>query len=187
MRLLAILACRAVAQAYAVQGATWWDKDWTDEHDKESLAKLRTRDGVKELSDGLLYKVLEKGNGTKHPLRGTKCLIHWEGLKMSLFMENNETAYESTYTSYTKLGKAIPGKPMEVKPNLAPWHFKPLKAFEMILPLMVVGEKIEVYSPSELAYGADGKSPRIPPHAAIVFRIGLLRIGAGKKDRHHEL
>ena len=44
------------------------------------------------------------------------------------------------------------------------------------LQLMHVGEKIKLYIPSELAYGAQSPSPAIPANSVLVFDLELLGI-----------
>jgi FKBP-type peptidyl-prolyl cis-trans isomerase FklB len=41
---------------------------------------------------------------------------------------------------------------------------------------MHVGEKIKLYIPSELAYGAQSPSPMIPANSVLVFDLELLGI-----------
>ncbi len=44
------------------------------------------------------------------------------------------------------------------------------------LQLMHVGEKVKLYIPSELAYGAQSPSPAIPANSVLVFDLELLGI-----------
>lgn len=44
------------------------------------------------------------------------------------------------------------------------------------LQLMHVGEKYELYIPSDLAYGAQSPSPAIPANSVLVFDLELLAI-----------
>jgi len=41
---------------------------------------------------------------------------------------------------------------------------------------MHVGEKVKLYIPSELAYGAQSPSPEIPANSVLVFDLELLSI-----------
>jgi FKBP-type peptidyl-prolyl cis-trans isomerase FklB len=51
---------------------------------------------------------------------------------------------------------------------------------------MHVGEKVKLYIPSELAYGAQSPSPTIPANSVLVFDLELLGIkdpaAAGAND-----
>jgi len=41
---------------------------------------------------------------------------------------------------------------------------------------MKVGDKWQLFIPSDLAYGEDGFDSAIPPHATLVFELELLGI-----------
>jgi FKBP-type peptidyl-prolyl cis-trans isomerase len=45
------------------------------------------------------------------------------------------------------------------------------------LKLMHVGDHIIVYIPTNLAYGAQGSSPSVPPNSVIIFDLTLVSIG----------
>merc|ERR1712050_467851 len=44
------------------------------------------------------------------------------------------------------------------------------------MQLMVEGDKWEMYIPMELAYGPNGKPPKIPPAACLVFIMEIVKI-----------
>ena len=44
------------------------------------------------------------------------------------------------------------------------------------IPLLKVGGKAELVCPPEIAYGANGMPPRIPPNATLRFQVELLGI-----------
>jgi len=50
------------------------------------------------------------------------------------------------------------------------------------MQLMVEGDKVELYIPSELAYGESGSPPKIPGGSALVFRMEIIKIKGGKVD-----
>ena len=47
---------------------------------------------------------------------------------------------------------------------------------------MPAGSRWKLYVPAELAYGARGAGPKIPPNATLVFEVELLSIGAPPTD-----
>ena len=51
------------------------------------------------------------------------------------------------------------------------------------MQLMVEGDKWELYIPSDMAYGDQGRPPRIPGGACLIFTIEILKIKGGKKPK----
>ena len=50
-----------------------------------------------------------------------------------------------------------------------------VKAWQLAIPEMGVGDTIELYAPADLAYGPVGKGP-IPGNATLVFKVELIGI-----------
>jgi FKBP-type peptidyl-prolyl cis-trans isomerase len=121
----------------------------------EWLAANAQKPGVKSMPDGLQYKVLVPGKGPKVKA-GDRVSAHYRGTLMdgTQFDSSYETGRPFT-TSTT--GGVIPG-----------W----LEA----LTNMNVGDKWELYIPSQLAYGEQGRPPKIPPASPLVFELEVLSI-----------
>lgn len=126
----------------------------TSPEDNLFLKSKAGEKGVKRLKSGLLYKVLTKGKGTISPTGDTICEVHYEGRLVS------GTVFDSSYDK---------GEPLTVKP------IQVIKGWKEALKLMVEGDEWELYVPSELGYGEKG-SGEIPPDAALIFRVELLRV-----------
>lgn len=122
---------------------------------EEWLAANAKKPGVKTMADGLQYKVLVPGKGPKIKA-GDRVSAHYRGTLMdgTQFDSSYETGRPFT-TSTT--GGVIPG-----------W----LEA----LTNMNVGDKWELYIPSQLAYGEQGRPPKIPPASPLVFELEALSI-----------
>ena len=50
-----------------------------------------------------------------------------------------------------------------------------VKAWQLAIPQMGVGDTIELYAPADLAYGPVGKGP-IPGNATLIFKVELIGI-----------
>jgi FKBP-type peptidyl-prolyl cis-trans isomerase FkpA len=51
-----------------------------------------------------------------------------------------------------------------------------IPCWRQAIPLLKVGGKAELVCPPEIAYGANGMPPRIPPNATLRFQVELLAI-----------
>merc|ERR1712238_452464 len=111
--------------------------------------------GVITLASGLQYKSLNKGDGKVHPTVNSPCSCHYEG-KLT-----DGTVFDSSYAR---------GSPTTFAPNQV------IKGWTEAMGLMVVGDKWEMYIPSELGYGDRGSPPKIPGGAVLVFVMEILEI-----------
>ncbi|KAH8091239.1 FK506 binding protein [Aureococcus anophagefferens] len=119
------------------------------------LEANRAKPGVVSLPTGLQYKVLVEGAGLKHPTVDSPCECHYAGMLL------DGTTFDSSYKR---------GKPSTFAPNQV------IKGWTQAMQLMVVGDKWEMYIPYELAYGANGKPPKIPAKAMLIFVMEIVRI-----------
>jgi FKBP-type peptidyl-prolyl cis-trans isomerase len=120
------------------------------------LAANKDKPGITTLPNGLQYKVLKSGTG-KTPKVGEKVVVNYRGT----LIDGRE--FDSSYQrqqpfEFTLGGQVITG-----------WN--------EIIQKMKVGDKWEVYIPTELAYGA---TPRqggiIRPNDPLIFEIELLQV-----------
>lgn len=117
------------------------------------LARNGTAEGVVTTASGLQYKVLKEGNGPT-PKATDTVVCHYQGTFL------NGDVFDSSYEA---------GQPASfpVQGVIAGWT--------EALQLMKVGSKYQLFVPSQLAYGAQGR-PGIPPNATLVFEVELLQI-----------
>ncbi len=137
-------------------------KKLADKNKKRSddfLKQNRRKKGIKELSSGIQYRVIEDGKG-KHPTLDSEVTIHYRG---SLIGTDNPDNYQEFDSSFVK------GEPKSFKVKDV------LKGWQEILPLMRPGAKWQVFIPPELAYGVRGQGP-IGPNEVLVFDINLLDV-----------
>jgi FKBP-type peptidyl-prolyl cis-trans isomerase FklB len=137
-----------------------------DKNGKEASLKFleenKKKDGIITLASGLQYKVLREGRGMDHPLVGTPCLCHYAGKLL------DGTEFDSSYKR---------GEPTQFAPNQV------IKGWTEAMQLMVEGDKWEMYIPMEMAYGPSGKPPKIPPAAALIFIMEIVKIKGTTKPK----
>lgn len=121
---------------------------------EDFLKENAKRPGVHTTKSGLQYEILKEGTGRK-PGRTDRVQCHYEGTLI------DGTLFDS---SVRRGEPAVFG----VTQVIAGW----VEALQM----MPEGSKWKLYIPSDLAYGAHGAGELIPPHAALVFEIELLKV-----------
>ena len=118
------------------------------------LEKNLKNDGVKELTGGMQYKVLESGDGGS-PTPSDTVRVHYTGTL------TNGDVFDSSVKR---------GEPAEFVVGGV------IKGWQMALQKMKVGDKWMLYIPSELAYGDRGSPGAIGPNEVLVFEVELLDI-----------
>ncbi len=119
------------------------------------LAKKKTEKDVIATPSGLEYKVIKSGTGTVSPKADDTVVVHYVGKLIDGKEFDSSIARKQPATF--KANQVIPG-------------------WTEMLQLMKVGDKVEVYIPSKLAYGENGAGPVIGPNAVLVFEIELIDI-----------
>ena len=127
---------------------------------------------AKELPSGLKILTLKEGAGEK-PRIGEKVLVSYAGYLTngSLFDSNYEAIARkfSVYDERRKLGKGYEPVPMEYSPEA-----RLIPGFKEALMTMKIGDKVRVFIPSHLGYGAQGGGRGvIPPNADLVFDLEI--------------
>jgi FKBP-type peptidyl-prolyl cis-trans isomerase len=126
---------------------------WQNEQ-QLAIASLKQSDGWQVLPGNGRWKRI-KGNGAgAHPKVEDTVTLHYEG---SL---TDGTVFDSSYAR---------GEPATFPLNQL------IEAWQIAVPLMGVGDVIEIVVPSDIAYGPEGKGP-IPGGATLKFKIELLAI-----------
>lgn len=137
-----------------VQKATAEEAREYEEKGKAFLEENAKRDGVITTESGLQYEVVTKGTGAK-PGAEDIVKVNYEGKLV------DGKVFDSSIQR---------GEPVEFAVNTV------IPGWVEALQLMQVGEKIKLYIPSDLAYGASGVPPVIPPNSVLVFDVELLDI-----------
>ena len=124
------------------------------EEGENFLAENAKKPGVKTLPSGLQYEVLREGNGRK-PSATDQVECHYEGTLI------NGQVFDSSYrrgeTATFGLNQVI-------------------KGWTEGLQLMQEGAKYRFFIPYNLAYGEQGAGQAIPPYAALIFDVELIKV-----------
>lgn len=121
---------------------------------KEWLAAKAKEEGVAQLAKGVCYKVLQAGpEGGKQPTPASVVSCHY-------------------------LGRTIDGKCFDTSLGGYPLAIRLrdlIEGWVIALQQMRVGDKWEIYIPSELGYG-NFSQPGIPANSTLIFEIELLGV-----------
>lgn len=118
------------------------------------LANKAMEEGVVALPSGLLYQVLNEGSGKK-PTAADTVECHYEGRLI------DGTVFDSSY----KRGESAT---FPLNSVIAGWTEG--------VQLMSEGAKYRFFIPYQLAYGERGAGQAIPPFAALVFDVELIKV-----------
>lgn len=120
------------------------------------LAENKHNEGVVETESGLQYLQLQAGTGSEHPSAKTKVLAHYHGTLI------DGTVFDSSVER---------GQPLEFGLNQV------IRGWTEGLQLMVVGEKMRLFVPSNLAYG-HRPAGAIPGGSVLIFDVELVAINS---------
>lgn len=118
------------------------------------LANKAMEEGVVALPSGLLYQVLNEGSGKK-PTAADTVECHYEGRLI------DGTVFDSSY----KRGESAT---FPLNGVITGWTEG--------VQLMSEGAKYRFFIPYQLAYGERGAGQTIPPFAALVFDVELIKV-----------
>jgi FKBP-type peptidyl-prolyl cis-trans isomerase FklB len=120
------------------------------------LAENKKKPGVKTTADGLEYKVIKEGAGAS-PKATDTVTVNYEGKLI------DGTVFDSSYKR---------GQPATFPLNAV------IKGWTEGLQLMKVGEKSQLFIPSDLGYGERSPGADIPPNSVLIFDVELIAIKA---------
>lgn len=131
---------------------------------KKYLEDNGKRAGVTTTASGLQYEVLQKAEGAQ-PKADDIVSVHYEGKLI------DGTVFDSSIKRGSPVVLPVSGV---------------IPGWVEGLQLMHVGEKIKLYIPSDLAYGAQSPSPNIPANSVLIFELELLSIQPAGVAEHGE-
>jgi FKBP-type peptidyl-prolyl cis-trans isomerase len=121
---------------------------------KDFLTVNSKKDGVKTTASGLQYKVLAEGKGDV-PKATDTVKVNYRGTLI------DGTEFDSSYKR---------GQPAQFPVGGV------IKGWTEALQLMKPGSKMQIWIPSDLAYGPRGAGDLIGPNATLAFEVELLGV-----------
>ncbi|KIU54145.1 peptidylprolyl isomerase [Pseudomonas putida] len=121
---------------------------------KKFLEENGKKDGVVTTASGLQYQIVKKAEGVQ-PKPTDVVTVHYEGKLID----------GKVFDSSVERGSPID---LPVSGVIPGWVEG--------LQLMHVGEKVKLFIPADLAYGAQSPSPMIPANSVLVFDLELIAI-----------
>jgi len=128
--------------------------DLSPESNARFLADYAKRPGVVRVADGLMYRVLEKGDGPTVQKPNDIVTVYYRGALI------NGTVFDQTQPDEPRqfpAGGLIPG-------------------WVEALAKMKTGDMWEIVIPASLGYGEDGAGDQIPPDQTLVFVMKLVKV-----------
>lgn len=117
----------------------------------ESITK-----GFDKTPSGLFYKITKSSNGKKAS-KGDRVSVHYEGKLL------NGAIFDSSFKRH---------EPIDFKLGIG----QVIAGWDEGIQLLKVGEEATFIIPADLAYGSQGTGGVIPPNAALIFKVELIKI-----------
>jgi len=121
---------------------------------KAFLAANKKKKDVVSLPSGLQYKIISSGKG-KQPTANSNITAHYKGKLID--GREFDSSYRRNQPATFNVSQVIQG-------------------WKEVLPLMHEGDKWQVFVPSELAYGENGRGNIIGPNETLIFEIELQKV-----------
>ncbi|WP_375289248.1 FKBP-type peptidyl-prolyl cis-trans isomerase [Qipengyuania sp.] len=145
------LAAPAAAQGAPVDRSQ--DMAWMTSQ-QAYVARLSASDGWRYIPGGLKWRRVEGDGSGAHPTLDDVVTVHYAGTLID--GETFDSSFDRGEPATFPLGRLI-------------------KAWQLAIPEMGVGDTIEIAAPADLAYGPVGKGP-IPGGATLLFTVKLIGI-----------
>lgn len=121
--------------------------------------------------------VKREGTGTELPMIGDKVFVHYVGTLLDGTQFDSSRHRENTFSF--ELGKGLfhirprcKGSPINNDYNYSSLSTGlVIKAWDIGVATMKVGELCQLICKPEYAYGSAGSPPKIPPNATLIFEV----------------
>lgn len=155
MKLKSILATSAIALTLTFNTSIIMAQDSSNLAKGQAFLKENAgKPGVHTTPSGLQYKVITEGHG-KSPKATDTVLVHYRGTTI------DGTEFDSSYKRNEPISFPLNGV---------------IPGWTEGVQLMKEGGKIQLFIPSNLAYGSRGAGGVIAPDSTLVFDIELLKV-----------
>lgn len=121
---------------------------------EQFLETLRKEENVKELGAGVLYRVLESGQGSNTPRLNSIVSVHYKGTLIN--GREFDNSWKRNCPEAFRLNEVIAG-------------------WQIALQQMHAGDRWIIYIPYTVGYGTRASGP-IPAFSTLVFEVQLLSI-----------
>ncbi len=121
---------------------------------KNFLKRVGAEDGVEELARGVLYRVIESGDGEVSPTMSDVVSVRYRGTLID--GKEFDSSLDNPYPETFRVREVIEG-------------------WQVALCSMRVGDKWTIYIGAELGYGKE-KTEGIPKNSTLIFEVELIAI-----------
>lgn len=121
---------------------------------EQYLLELHEDSEIKELPCGVLYRVLEEGNGGNKPRANSVVSVHYRGMLIN--GREFDNSWKRNCPEAFRLNEVIEG-------------------WQIALQYMSAGDRWMIYIPYSVGYGTRGDST-IPGYSTLIFEVHLLGI-----------
>lgn len=129
-------------------------KEEYKQQNEQFLMALRSEEDIKELPAGVLYRVLEAGQGGVTPRRNSVVSVHYKGTLIN--GREFDNSWKRNCPEAFRLSEVIEG-------------------WQIALQQMHVGDRWIIYIPYTVGYGTRTSGP-IPAYSTLIFEVQLLSI-----------
>lgn len=124
------------------------------EKNERFLKEKLKQEGVREISGGVLYRILEEGQGKINPSPNSIVTVHYRGVLVG--GKEFDNTWKRGCPEAFRLSDVIQG-------------------WQIALQQMHVGDRWILYIPQELGYGRHANGP-IPGESTLIFEVKLVAI-----------
>lgn len=130
-------------------------KEEYKKQNEQFLEALRSEKDIKELAAGVLYRVLEMGQGNNTPRLNSIVSVHYKGTLIN--GREFDNSWKRNCPEAFRLNEVIEG-------------------WQIALQQMHTGDRWIIYIPYTVGYGTRSSGP-IPAYSTLIFEVQLLSIG----------